>query len=121
MTDTTSTLTTFVTGVEKEQHLWALQDSTGEGWVVCDSSQFEQTDVMPLWSSEELAQKNCTDEWQDYQVASISLNDFLEFWVSDFNDDGVMVGLNWQVDGECLEIDPIELAKQLVDVEKEQH
>lgn len=112
-------LSTFIENVKENQCLWGLQDADGEGWVVCDSAEFENTDVMPLWSQETLALTHCTEEWSDYQAVQIPLSEFLEFWVSDFNDDGVLVGINWQNNDNCQEIDPIELAKSLVDVEEE--
>ncbi len=46
------------------------------------------------------------------------LEEFLEYWVSDLNDDGVLIGVDWQTNEECLELDPIVLAKDLVDVEE---
>ncbi|UCX04683.1 DUF2750 domain-containing protein [Shewanella sp. HL-SH8] len=119
MTEQNPTLTSFIESVKKHQIVWGLQDETGEGWVVCDSSEFEETDVMPLWSSEATAKSHCTEEWAEYTAVSITLVDFLEYWVGDLNDDGVLVGVNWESDQECFEIDPIVLAKSLVDIEKD--
>jgi hypothetical protein len=119
MTEQNPALENFIENVKEHQVVWGLQDETGEGWVVCDSSEFEETDVMPLWSSEEAAKSHCTEEWAEYQPVDISLNDFLEYWVSDLNDDGVMIGVNWEAEQECFEIDPIVLAKSLVDIESE--
>jgi hypothetical protein len=119
MTEINPALAGFIDNVKEQQTLWGLQDESGEGWVVCDSSEYEATDVMPLWSSEAAAKSHCTDEWQDYLAAPISLTEFLEFWVSDLNDDGVLIGVDWQSEQECLEVDPIELAKELVDFEQE--
>ncbi len=119
MTENNSVVTEFIANIKESQTLWGLQDKAGEGWVVCDSSEYEETDVMPLWSAKEKAQEHCTQEWQDYQAVEITLNDFLEYWVSDLNDDGVLIGVDWLSDEDCLEADPIVLAKELVDVEKE--
>ncbi|WP_025820616.1 DUF2750 domain-containing protein [Shewanella marina] len=107
----------FVASVKQNQCVWGLQDQDGEGWVVCDSSEFENTDVMPIWSNQALALSHCTEEWQGYQAVEIALEDFLEYWVEDLNEDGVLVGLDWQEEQPCLEVDPIVLAKQLVDIE----
>ncbi|MPY26244.1 DUF2750 domain-containing protein [Shewanella psychropiezotolerans] len=119
MSEITTELASFIENVKQHQVVWGLQDETGEGWVVCDSSEYEHTDVMPLWSSEANAKVHCSEEWSDYQPVSITLVEFLEFWVSDLNDDGVLVGTDWLADQECLETDPIELAKSLVQVEEE--
>ncbi|MDB2385949.1 DUF2750 domain-containing protein [Shewanella sp.] len=119
MTELTATVENFIKNVKQHQTLWGLQDENAEGWVVCDASEFEATDVMPLWSNEAHAKIHCTDEWQDYQAVAITLTEFLEEWVSDLNDDGVLVGLDWVADQPCLEIDPIVLATSLVNVEEE--
>ena len=119
MTDNNPVLASFIDNVKEQQAVWGLQDETGEGWVVCDSSEYEETDVMPLWSSEAQAKVHCTEEWKDYQPAPIVLEELLEYWIQDLHDDGVLVGVDWVAEQECLELDPITLAKSLVDIEQE--
>jgi hypothetical protein len=119
MTESNPVLASFIENVKEHQTVWGLQDETGEGWVVCDSSEYEETDVMPLWSSAEKAQVHCTEEWQDYQPAAITLTELLEYWIKDLHDDGVLVGVDWIAEQDCLELDPIGLAKHLVDIEQE--
>ncbi|WP_394130031.1 DUF2750 domain-containing protein [Shewanella maritima] len=119
MTQSSTITENFVTNIKENQILWGLQDESGEGWVVCDSAQFEETDVMPLWSTQAAAKSHCSDEWADYHVTAITLADFLEFWVGDLNEDGVLVGIDWEAEEECLELEPVEIAKELVDVEEE--
>ena len=120
MTDITPTLTTFVSQVEETQQFWGLSDKNGDDWVVCDSAQFDETDVLPVWSLEADAKNHCVDEWKDYQPKAVTLKEFMEFWVDDLNDDGVMLGINWVLDGNCEEIDPIEMAKKLAEIETEE-
>lgn len=112
----------FLVQVKASQTLWALQERSSEGWVVLDSINFEDTDVMPLWSSAELAQKHCIDEWQDYTPVAISVADWLEFWVEDLASDNVMVGVNWQ-DDDYLELELGEFSQQLASIEafKKEH
>ncbi|WP_163934186.1 DUF2750 domain-containing protein [Paraferrimonas sp. SM1919] len=111
--------TQFINAVIDNQLLWGLAEKNGDGFLVCDSSEYEDTDVMPLWDSEQQAASHCTDEWSEYSPVSIDLEQFLEFWVSDLNDDGVLVGVQWQLDGECPEYDPIELAKAFAEQESD--
>ncbi|WP_299496044.1 DUF2750 domain-containing protein [uncultured Shewanella sp.] len=119
MTNMDPILDTFINNVKEQQRVWGLQDKAGEGWVVCDSAEFENTDVMPLWSNETQAKSHCTEEWAEYQAVSISLESLLEEWISDLNDDGVLIGVNWIENQPCLEVDPIELATALVKIEAE--
>lgn len=116
-------LSTFLSDVKNAQSFWALQEKSGEDWVVLDSINFENTEVMPLWSSEALAQKHCTDEWQQYLPMKITLSDWLEYWLEDLSEDGVIVGINWQEqssetdENEYLEIDLAEFSQSLAEIE----
>ncbi len=94
--------------------LWGLQ--YGEDWVVCDSNHFAETDVLPLWSTEEAARAHCVEEWADYQPVAIDLETFFEEWVNDLGEDGVLIGTNWNDDLDGMEIDPLELAKDLAEI-----
>lgn len=101
----------LLTEVREQGALWGLQ--FGEDWVVCDSNEFADTDVLPLWSSEAAAKAHCIEEWADYVPVAISLESFFEEWVNDLGDDGVLIGTNWNADMDGLEVDPMELAKEL--------
>ena len=116
-------LSTFLAAVKNTQSFWALQEKSSEDWVVLDSINFENTEVMPLWSSQDLAQKHCIDEWQQYVPVKISLSDWLEFWLEDLSEDGVIIGINWQEesshaeDNEYLELELSEFSQSLAEVE----
>jgi hypothetical protein len=107
----------FMGQVQATQTLWALQDQTSEGWVVLDSINFENADVMPVWSSIELAKIHCVDEWQDYVPMSISLADWLEFWVEDLAEDNVLIGVEWRDGGEYIELDLLEFSQMVAKLE----
>jgi hypothetical protein len=128
ITMNTTTLNIFLAEVKNTQSFWALQEKSGEDWVVLDSINFENTDVMPLWSTKELAQQHCVDEWQDYLPTEISLSDWLEFWLEDLGEDGVIIGINWQeevansdddseIKNEYLELDLAEFSQSLAEIE----
>lgn len=111
-------LSLFLNDVKPTQTLWALQDKKSEDWVVLDSLQFEETDVMPLWSTEPLAQALCVEEWANYVAAPITLADWFEFWVDDLLADNVVIGLNWgSEEGNDIEIDLAELTQVLSEIE----
>ena len=117
MKENNQVLTAFLADVKPTQQLWALQDKKSEDWVVLDSLSYEETEVMPLWSSEALAAQHCTEEWADYIATAISLADWLEFWVEDLLADGVAIGINWQGEEDDLEIDLPEFTQALADIE----
>ncbi|MFT5814575.1 MAG: hypothetical protein ACI9VT_002336 [Psychroserpens sp.] len=114
---TETTLELFSKQVKDTQTLWALQDKNSEDWVVLDSVNFENTEVMPLWSTENLAKSHCVQEWVDYIPAAITVADWMEFWVEDLLEDGVIIGLNWQEDEACFELELPEFTQALAEVE----
>lgn len=118
MTDTNLPSADFMAHVKSTQTLWALQDQASEGWVILDSINFENADVMPVWSSSDLAKKHCVDEWEGYVPMAISLADWLEFWVEDLAEDNVMIGVEWLDGGEYLELELAEFSQMLAKVEK---
>ena len=117
MTDNNEILKTFTLETKPTQVIWALQDKESEDWVVLDSPSFEETEVMPLWSNQALAQQHCIDEWSDYVPCEISLADWFEFWVEDLNEDGVIIGVNWQGDEACVELELSEFTQALAGIE----
>jgi hypothetical protein len=117
MKDNNQLLNAFLAEVKPTQLLWALQDKESEDWVVLDSINYEETEMMPLWSSEELAAQHCTEAWADYVATAIPLADWLEFWIEDLVADGVVIGINWNGQEDDLEIDLPEFTQRLVDIE----
>lgn len=115
--DNKQQLSIFLTTVKPTQTLWALQDKKSEDWVVLDSLQFEETDVMPLWSSEALAQAHCVEEWKDYIATAITMADWFEFWVDDLLADNVVIGINWGDEAGDAEVDLAELTQSLTEIE----
>ncbi|PKF63680.1 DUF2750 domain-containing protein [Psychromonas sp. psych-6C06] len=108
----------FLNDVKPTQKLWALQDSATQDWVVLDSIQFEETEVMPLWSTQTLAQAHCIDEWKDYTATAITLADWFEYWVDDLLADNVVIGLNWAEETkDDVEVDLAELTQRLTEIE----
>jgi hypothetical protein len=117
MTDTHTPPADFMAQVQVAQTIWALQDQASEGWVILDSINFENAEVMTVWSSIELAKNHCVDEWQDYVPREISLADWLEFWVEDLAEDNVLIGVEWRDGGEYLEVELSEFSQMLAKIE----
>ena len=118
MTDANDDIQTFADICNESKLVWALKDPDTGDWVVCDSAEFDDTDAMPLWSTKANAEDFCIEEWAGFKPVSIELEEFMEYWVTDLNEDGVMVGLDWPADAEGgTEVDPIVLARAIADYE----
>ncbi|MFC3033132.1 DUF2750 domain-containing protein [Pseudoalteromonas fenneropenaei] len=107
-----SDVVTFVSNARIADKVWALSAEDG-GLVVCDSNQFDETDVLLLWDDEAKAKAQCKEEWAEFSPVAISLADFLDEWIEDLNADDALVGLNWNDDNVCIEIEPTSLAHAL--------
>ena len=107
-----SQLVSFVEKVRLSEQVWALGGDDG-GFVVCESNQFAETDVLLLSESEDAAKAQCKEEWQEFTPVEINLDEFLDEWVEDLNEDSALVGLNWNDDQVCVEIEPVGLARAL--------
>ena len=96
---------TFLTDIKSTQLIWALKDPESDNWVILDSLTYEDSEVMPLWSSKNNAEFHRTDTWESYVSASITVADWLEFWVEDLIEDNVIIGIDWLGKDTDLEMD----------------
>ena len=110
-------LAEFLTQAKTSQSLWALQDKDSEDWVVLDSPNFENAEVMPVWSSKALADVHCIQEWQDFVPSEISLADWLDYWVEDLQDDDVVVGVNWAEEGDIVELEVADFSQAVSSIQ----
>ncbi len=60
---------------------------------------------MPFWSAKEDAEHHNVEEWADFEVVEIPLDVFVEDWLITLDEDGVLVGTNWnaELDGKEIE------------------
>ena len=102
----------FVREVRASGLVWGLKSE--QGWAVCESGEYEGTDVYPFWSDETDASRHCSDEWADYVPASLDLGLFIDTWLAGMSEDGVLVGTNWDKELSGLEVEPDDLARELL-------
>lgn len=101
----------FIEHLQESGQVWGLKSP--DGWVVVDSTEFEDAEVMPFWSEEAYARQHCVDEWKDFKPVAMDLEEFVEDWLVGMTEDGVLVGPNWNAELDGLEIEPVEIAKLL--------
>lgn len=108
--DAQENLDIFVAKTKEAQVVWGLRNED-EDWLACDSSEFENSEVMPFWSSKEDAEVHNVEEWAEFEVHEIPLDVFVEDWLITLAEDGVLVGTNWNAELEGKELEPSDLAK----------
>ncbi len=103
----------FIEHIQESGLVWGLQSD--DGWVIVDSAEYEETEVMPFWSDEAYAKQHCVGEWAHFAPVSVTLEEFVEDWLVGMDEDGVLVGPNWNDQLEGLEVEPAEIAKRLAE------
>ncbi len=87
--------------------VWGLEGP--DGWALCPSEKYDETEVMPFWSQPELAELHCREEWESYKVVPVSLEEFIDDWLPGMHDDVFLVGVNWDEEMEGEEIEPLDV------------
>lgn len=109
--DTQANFQRFIEDIQESGLVWGLQSE--EGWVVVESTEFEDSEVMPFWSDENFAKFHCKDEWADFRPVSMDLEEFVEDWLAGMVEDGILIGPNWNDDLDGLEVEPEEIVEKL--------
>lgn len=91
--------------------VWVLTE--GEDCAVVESNDYEESEVMPFWSDKAEAQRAATGDWVRYAPAVVTLDDFLGTWLPSMDEDGILVGPDWNEELEGDEIEPEELFRRL--------
>ncbi len=55
------------------------------------------------------------EEWADFEVLEIPLDIFVEDWLITLDEDGVLIGTNWNSELQGKEVEPSDLAKMYLD------
>ncbi len=108
--DTSENLDRFILEAIAQGCVWGLEGP--EGWALCASEKYEESDVMPLWSQQEFAQVHCLDDWQAYVPVAIDLGELLEEWLPGMHEDLLLIGVNWNQDLEGDELEPLDLLEE---------
>lgn len=106
--DEQKALSGFAADICLNAEIWGLK--TEQGWALCPSIEFEETEVLPFFSSKDKANSLCKGDWKIYHAEAIPIDAFVEDWLPGMHEDNAMVGLNWNADLEGVEVEPADLA-----------
>ncbi len=101
----------FIDEILEVGEVWGIVQN--EGCAMCESIEDQSRTVIPFWSDKALAEIHCVDDWQEYKVEKIDLQDFVEQWLPGLKEDELLLGPNWNSALEGLEIEPTELISLL--------
>ena len=97
--------------------MWGLRSE--DGWAYCESSEYEETDVLVFWSDRQAAQKHSQGEWADHHPEAIALEEFVQNWLPGMDEDGALVGPDWDLNLSGQEVEPGDLADAFLVEEEE--
>lgn len=102
----------FIKNIVETDKVWGLtHDDT---WATSSSAEFEDTEVILFWSDESGAAACAEDDWAGYKPEAISVVEFLENWCVGMYSDALLVGANWDAALNGKEIEPLEVALDVV-------
>ena len=102
----------FIERVVASGKVWGLKSQ--DGWAMSYSNDEDEIVVMPFWSDKAYAAAVAKDEWAEYAPEEIDLPEFLDQWVFGMSDDEVLVGTNWDQNMAGKELEPYDLALEIV-------
>jgi len=91
--------------------IWALKDKD-DNWAMVESSLNSDIGVIPFWSNQDLASQLCCDQWAVYEPVAIAMEEFLDDWLIGMHKDVLRVGINWSVDLDGQEIEPLDILEE---------
>lgn len=105
----------FVQRVSQTELVWYLasQAKTASCDSHAENEDGEPLTVLLFFSDEAYARRCHKVHFEDHEICSISLFDFLFRWLPGMSGDGVLAGPNWNQDLVGLELDPFELRETI--------
>ncbi|MDH5433456.1 MAG: DUF2750 domain-containing protein [Gammaproteobacteria bacterium] len=103
----------FLNNVLDSGEVWVLHGE--HGCAVCESGEFESSLVFLFFSSETLALSHCQGEWSVYKPELIDIDSFIDDWLSGLHEDEHLIGLDWSIELEGAEIQPLLLMDDLLE------
>lgn len=113
----------FVEKVCETQIIYALKGNNGFATSFSNNYETEDNEEITLicfWSEAILAKVLARHEWSTYKVEEISLASFLENWCIGMHNDGLYMGTNFDQNLFGFEIEPLDLAMEIINEIKKQ-
>lgn len=101
----------FARTIIAEGQVWGLASS--KGFINTPSREFENSQVVPFWATEALAEAAAKEGWENLKPAAIPLCEFLENWLVGMYNKGLLAGINWDLKNFGEEVEPLDLALEI--------
>lgn len=88
--DNVNQITAFLQAAEEKGELWLLEAKPGLFAMLEDG---DGNSFIPVWASEEEAKSNISDDWCDYAVTTMGVDEFVD-WLNELGNDGIGIALS---------------------------
>ena len=102
-------LKNFITEVRENNMLWLLEAKPGLFAMVEDG---DENSYIPVWRNEKDALMNVGDDWEDYNVANMSIDEFVG-WMNELHEDNIGIAISAGKDGQMIPVSA-KLMKQFI-------
>ena len=91
-------LKNFITEVRENDMLWLLEAKPGLFAMVEDA---EENSYIPVWSSENEAVSNISEDWEEYSVTNMNIAEFVG-WMNELHEDQIGIAISTGNGGQML-------------------
>lgn len=96
--DNVNQITAFLQAAEEKGELWLLEAKPGLFAMLEDG---DGNSFIPVWASEEEAKSNISDDWCDYAVTTMGVDEFVD-WLNELGNDGIGIALSSSISDSAL-------------------
>lgn len=109
----------FIKEVRENNNFWLLEAKPGLFAMVEDG---DENSYIPVWSNEQAALANISDDWEEYNVTNMNIDEFVG-WMRELHEDKIGIAISAGAEGQMLPV-PAMLMKQFlvgaeIDVEED--
>lgn len=110
-------INTFIQTIVRNNELFVIEDK--EGAAMSQSLLFQNEDGSPVgvicfWSDKSKAQNCCAEDWEEYRPQAICLGTFIEDYLVPVYNESLIAGLDFNVNMEGTEADPLHIIELLI-------
>lgn len=109
----------FIAEVRENNTFWLLEAKPGLFAMVEDA---EENSYIPVWSDKQTALNNLSEDWADYNVTDMNVEEFVG-WLRELHDDEIGIAISAAEDGQMLPLPALTMKQLLtgteIDVEED--
>lgn len=99
----------FILNVKETNDLWLLEAKPGLFAMVEDA---DENSYIPVWNNKNEALDNACDDWEDYNVTSMKIDEFVD-WMNELHEDNIGIAISNGNTAQILPVPALMMKKML--------